>query len=221
MMLLELGMMPIRYIIMKKRMMYLNHLLTKGRNKLPAKVLQQMMKKPLKGDWINMCKEDMNELDLSIEMIESMTKPNFKKYLLQSIPKAAFRFLQEKKSKQSKGSEIFYSALKTQSYFKAQSKLSARLMQKIFQLRSRNLPVKANFPRMHDNIKCVIPECNGEDSQKGLFFCEYLEPMNQVIDQYIQYEDIFTECVEKQKLVVNIIDQKYESRVKYLASQST
>ena len=199
-------------------MMYLDHLLTNGINKLPAKVLQEQIKKPLKGDWFNTCKEDMNELDLTVEMIESMTKSKLKKYLSQSISKAAFKYLQEKKSKQSKGSEIFYSALKTQSYFKAKSELSVQMMQKIFQLRSRNLPVKANFPQMHVDVKCVIPECTGEDSQKGLFLCEYLEPINQIIHENIQYEEIFTDCVEKQKRIVNIIDQKYQSRVKYLAS---
>ena len=157
------------------------------------------MKKPLRGDLFNLCKGDMKELNLTVEMIQSMTKTNLKKLLSQSIPKVAFNHLQKKRSKQSKGSEIIYNKLETQTYFKPESKLSVEMMQKIFQLRSRNLPVKANFPKLHDNIKCIIPECNGEDSQKGLFLCEFLDPINQISDQNIQYEDIFTDCIEKQK----------------------
>ena len=211
---MELGLMPIRYVIMKRRIMYLNHLLTSGINKLPAKILQEQMKKPLKGDWFNLCKDDMKELNVTLEMIGSMSKTKLKKFLLQSIPKAAFDYLQKKRSKQSKGSEIFYNKLETQTYFKPESKLSVEMMQKIFQLRSRNLPVKANFPKLHANIKCVIPECNDEDSQKGLFLCKFLDPINQISNQNTQYEDFFTDCGDKQKLIVNIIDQKYQSRNK-------
>ena len=121
---------------MKKRLMYLNHLLTNGKNKLPAKVLRQQMKEPLKGDWITMCKKDMEELHLDIKIIEDLTKPQMKKYLNKSIQNAAFEYLKIKQSKQSKGKEIFYHNIETQSYLRPESKLSVNMMQKIFQLRS-------------------------------------------------------------------------------------
>ena len=43
-MLLELGLKPIRFYIMQKRMMYLHKLLTKGKNTLASKVLHSQMK---------------------------------------------------------------------------------------------------------------------------------------------------------------------------------
>ena len=66
-----------------------------------------------------------------------------------------------------------------------------------------------------------MAECQEEDSQKGIFLCKYLEPKNQLIEQTIQYEDIFSDNVAKQTQIVNIIDQKYQSRMKYLASTLT
>ena len=73
-MLLELGLKPIRYYIMQKRMMYLHKLLTKGKNTLASKVLQSQMKNALKGDWYKECLKDMKELKFSRENIESFTK---------------------------------------------------------------------------------------------------------------------------------------------------
>ena len=44
MMLLELGMEPIRYHVMKKRILYLHHLLTNGANKLVGIVMNEQLK---------------------------------------------------------------------------------------------------------------------------------------------------------------------------------
>ena len=87
----------------------------------------------------------MKELNINIEHVENVTKPQCKKFLTQSVEKAALNFLKEKQLKQSKGKEIYYNNLKTQSYLNPKSKLSVRSMQKIFQIRSRNLPVKKKF----------------------------------------------------------------------------
>ena len=54
---LELGTIPLRYIMMKKRIMYLHHLLTNKRNSLVQEVLKAQMEKPMKGDFINLCKQ--------------------------------------------------------------------------------------------------------------------------------------------------------------------
>ena len=54
-MLLELGMKPIRYYIMKKRILYLHHLLMKGEKMLANQVLQAQMQKTLKGDFLPVC----------------------------------------------------------------------------------------------------------------------------------------------------------------------
>ena len=91
-------------------------------------------------------------------------------------------------------------------------------MQKIFEARSRNIYIKKNFPNIFQDTKCVIPECDREDSQYDLFYCEFLSPRNQMMINPVQYRDIFSNCVEKQLLVTQILNQKYESRMKFMAS---
>ena len=217
-MLLELGLKPIRYYIMQKRMMYLHKLLTKGKNTLASKVLHSQMKNTLKGDWYKECLKDIKELKFNRENIESFTKNGMNKALKEAIEKAAIKYLLKEKDKQSKGKELFYSSLQTQSYFKPDSNLSSREMKQMFQIRSRNLPLKDNFPNQFSDRNCVIPECAGQDSQRGLFHCNYLEPMNIILETGIEYEDIFSNNVSKQRCVMKVLYQKYESRLKYLAS---
>ena len=159
--------------------------------------------------------------ELSTRISFIVINTSVQKCLKESVETASFNFLMKKKVKQSKGSEIYYHKLEMQQYMKPKSKLSVRIMQQIFQARTRNLNLKKNFPNKFSDIKCVVPECDDDDSQKDLFDCRFLEPKQQVMTNgaRVEYDDLFSDCVEKQVLVVQILNKKYQSRVKYLASQ--
>ena len=64
---LETGIIPIRYIIKKRRIMYLRHLLTRDKNELISKVYFAQLRKSVKNDWVNLVKNDIKE--------EENTKP--------------------------------------------------------------------------------------------------------------------------------------------------
>ena len=149
-----------------------------------------------------------------------MTKQAIKKVLNERIEEAAYQHLTRMKNTQSKGRELVYKSLKRQNYMRAESRLAVETMCKIFQIRSRNLPVKCNAPGRYDDRKCVVTECNGEDSQRDLFSCRFLEPINMLTADSFPYDDIFSNDVNKQVRVTQIIFQKYQSRAKYLASLS-
>ena len=91
-------------------------------------------------------------------------------------------------------------------------------MRRIFQLRTRNLPLKRNFPNQHKDLSCVVPECNKDDSQVELFKCSYLEPKNTIGQRDVKYDDLFSDSVEKQVLVTRILYEKFTSREKYISS---
>ena len=210
---------PMRYHVIKKRAMYFHHLLTDGVNKLAGIVMKEQMISPLKGDLAQICLKDLKELDLDVDKIKLMTRIQFRTQLKESISKAALLFLRTKKDQQSKGKEVLYHKLEVQLYLRPESKLSLTTMRRIFQLRSRNLPIKRNFPRKYSNLKCVVSECKKEDSQPELFRCPYLEPKQPIISQNgLEYEDLFSDSIEKQVLVTRILYGKFESRTRYLAS---
>ena len=141
------------------------------------------------------------------------------KLVNERVADAAFRYLVKIKNKQSKGKYLEYISLKMQPYLMAQSNLTPHQMCQIFQVRPKNLLLKSNFSSQFDNKDCVVEECGGEDSQEGLYSCEYLEPLNIVTREDVRYEDIYGNDVYKQQIVTQIIFQKCKSRQNYLNSR--
>ena len=102
--LLELGLIPIKYLIMQKRINFLHHLLN-SEGSLAKLVLAEQRKRPLKGDFVKLVKKDMSECDMTLtfEDIETIPKTKFKELLKEAIKKATFKNLLNEKDKISKG----------------------------------------------------------------------------------------------------------------------
>ena len=119
---LELGTLPIRFVIMKRRILFLHYILQQNKNNLIYKFFEAQLRYPQKGDWVLQVKQDLLEmkLDISFELISKMSKTSFKFKLNEAIRKSAFQWLTRKiqdKNTQAKGSEIKYQYLKLQEYF--------------------------------------------------------------------------------------------------------
>ena len=96
---LELGCIPIRFIIMKRRLMYLHYLLNLKGEEMLSKVFHLMEENPLKNDWILSVKDDMRELDMdenNLEIIKNKKLYKFKKEVKVAIEKRAYKYLIEK-----------------------------------------------------------------------------------------------------------------------------
>ena len=93
MMMLELGLIPILYIIKMKRLNYFHHLLNSDDNSIARKVLFQQMKKPFKCDWISPLQEDLDEfqLNMSFDQISSVSKNKWKKIVKIAIKKLTLK----------------------------------------------------------------------------------------------------------------------------------
>ena len=62
--LLELGLIPVEYIIKQKRINFLYHLLTSEDQSLAKSVFTKQAKQPMKGDFVKLVNKDMYECDL-------------------------------------------------------------------------------------------------------------------------------------------------------------
>ena len=91
--------------------MHLLHLVTDGKMKLAAKVLEEQRKKPLKGDLHQQCVQDFIKLDLEEIEVESMSRGALKKVFNQHINLAALNFLLKIKEKQRKAKDLSYNTL--------------------------------------------------------------------------------------------------------------
>ena len=114
---LETGCVPIRFIIKKKRIMFLHHILTRNKEALIHRVLTAQISKPVKGDWCIVVREDLDSLglsNLSFDDISGMSKDNLKLLLNDEIAKCSFEELNSGKLNLSKIAGIVYNKLEIQ-----------------------------------------------------------------------------------------------------------
>ena len=80
--LLELGICSVTVEIQRKRVLYYHHILT-SEESLAKDILQEMVKSPLKNDWIHTVNSDMKELNINLtpHEITKFSKKGFKKCL--------------------------------------------------------------------------------------------------------------------------------------------
>ena len=115
---LELGAVPIRFEIMKRKLGFLQYLLKQNKDSMIYKILQKTNESSVKNDFVYTCKKYMKTLNLEVtfEEIEKMSKFTFKKLLKEKVNSAAFLYLEEQKIKQKKIKDIVYSGLEMQEY---------------------------------------------------------------------------------------------------------
>ena len=191
--LLELGLPSVSFILKKKRVLYLHHLLTTDQSSLVCQVFQEQVRKSRRHDWVQTVRKDLEhlEINLSFSQIASMGKKVFKQLVKESCEIACFKSLIREKEKLSKGSEITYTDFKSQPYLMSDSELSVEMMRKIYHIRTRELPVKANFPPAFEYKLCRFPHCFNENNQKHIFdsVCFSAGRQYQIIDKNITYAD--------------------------------
>ena len=142
---------------------------------------------------------------MTFNEIEILSKTRFKTIVKQACINAAFSYLLVQTSKLSKGSEIVYSKLETQSYLKPGNNLTLTDMRNIFMIRMRNLPLKCNYPSMYPDRKCLAPDCSDSDSQIHIWTCKYLETKTSICVNDVNYTDIFKNDVNKQFHVMQVM----------------
>ena len=84
---LEIGIEPIRFIIMIRRLIYLKYILNKEETSLVKKFLNTQMENPKKKDWIKTVKCDLESLGIKLSMkeIENMPKATYKKLIKKNM----------------------------------------------------------------------------------------------------------------------------------------
>ena len=77
---LETGLLPLKYVAMQRRLMYLHNILSKSESELIRKVYEVQKSLRTKNDWYELVLEDKNKLGLSLtdNEISTMSKAKFK-----------------------------------------------------------------------------------------------------------------------------------------------
>ena len=206
--LLELGLMPVEYVIKQKRLNYLFNLVQMDESSIAKKVFLQQTKSPLKGDFVKYAQEDMKELDLkfAFEEISNISKLKWKKLVKEACKAACLKTLQEDKSKLSKGKEITYTNLEMQAYLKSGNEVTTDLKRKILQVRLRDVALKGNFPKAYSSIECQMKDCKENETQRHVYYLDCTKTTSiQQHNNSIEYEDVFSDNISSQMHITRVI----------------
>ena len=209
---LELGIIPIRFVIMQRKLGFLQYLLKQEKDSMVFQVLQATIDDPRKNDFVFTCKKYLKtlKLEISFEEIENLSKGKFKNLLKQKVRKAAFLYLNEIKETQKKIKVIKYKTLKIQDYF---CERNIEVCRTIFNARGRNLDIKIHKKWKFDDLLCV--GCNKiEESEDEILMCEGLG--NAKNDSYDMF---FSQNIQDQIEVGKELVKRLKNRKQIMENQ--
>ena len=208
---LELGCLPIRYIIKTRRLMFLHYILSQTEDSLIKKFFFAQLENSSKTDWTSQVQRDLEEIEikLTFEEIQNMSKSQFKKLVTKNIENKALLYL--KSQIKSKGKEIEYENIELQDYLRPEAKLKIKEKQDIFKMRSRMLEIKENVKGKYLNFKCDACKKVGKrkkETQKHVYRCSQLNSTKAIIG----YNEIFGRNVSKQKQIITRMNKNIKTR---------
>ena len=116
---METGLLPIRFVCMKRRVMYLHHILSKPTSEMIRRVYEVQKQIYTKNDWYSLVQDNKNELgiQLSDEEISKMSKERFRSLVQTAIDKRAMVYLNNIASGHSKSEDLMKNRLVREEYF--------------------------------------------------------------------------------------------------------
>ena len=205
---LETGCVPIRFILKSRRLNFLYYILSDKEDSLLSNVFRAQVDYPVKGDWVNTIKKDLEELEmnLSYEEIKRNTKEQFKRIVKEHVNEKAFKYLKNLQQTHSKAKPIQYEKFSLQNYLRADNKLTTKEKSFTFALRTRMLELRANFKSGKSDLNCRL--CNKhEENQQMLLKCSALNSDHLSTPPY---SDLYSEDADKVTRISMILKKKFE-----------
>ena len=194
---LETHTLPLRFVIIARRLMYYWTIIQKPAKELVNQVFQTQKLCSVKNDWCLQIEEDLRycRINMSESEIRLLSKYKFKSIVTNCIFEVAREFLISLKNKHSKAEGL--SPSESIQHFLISNELATEEKQLLFHLRTRSYDCKANFKNLYKNqLDCNI--CGEEDNQQHLLLCSVT---THGIDlSGVQYSDIFGPIKQQVKI---------------------
>ena len=115
-----MGILPVKYVIMSKRLKFLKYLLDENDDSMIRKVYETQKSESRKGDFVHQIKADMKEIGLEIKDTEIIkyNKTKWSKTVNEKIEKAALKELIIENETKTKTKYLQYKTLDMQGYLK-------------------------------------------------------------------------------------------------------
>ena len=205
---LELGVIPIRFEIMKRKLLFLQYILKQGKDTMIYKILRAIEENPIKNDFVNKCKKylELLKINITLDKIKNMTKLQLKKILKEKIQNEAFMYLRNQQAKQEKIKDIQYKELKMQDYL-ADGDRKISVSKVIYRARGMSLDIKMHRRWKYEDIKCVGCQEKSETGEE-ILQCDKLG----LNENQAQYSWFFSSLVSKQRAAGKVMVEKLKKR---------
>ena len=216
---LELGVYPLKFEIMKRKIIFLQYILKQEKNSMMSQVFMATCDHPLNNDFVQTCQKYLKSLniELSFEQIREMSEYIFKKYVKTKTREAAFKHLMELKNmpgKQTKMVNLKYSELCIQEYL-LDGNTNTEMSKLIFKARGRNLDIKEHKKWKYADNLCVGCQVNVESEQE-LLSCPGFSDSNETTNEEIEYSLVFGENVNEMVKIGREIRKRLKVREKLM-----
>ena len=216
---LELGIYPIRFEVMKRKIIFLQYILQQEKESMIFQVFKATCENPLKNDFVKTCEKylDTLKINLTFDEISEMSKSKFKKIVKQKTTEAAFKYLIEEKNKpgkQTKIAHLQYKSLEMQEYLLEGNK-NTELSKLIYKARGGTLDIKINKKWKYEDELCVGCGKNPETVEE-ILSCKELGDENEKFTTQVTFGWVFGESVEKMVEVAKVLRKRFKVRQKIL-----
>ena len=192
---LELGCVPLRELIIKRRILFLHYILNESESSIILKFFNAQLKNRRPKDWVSSVLKDLQNLKIeqTFSEIKGLKKNTLKRVINKAIISKAFERLINLKENHSKVKHLAYSNLKMQNYLKpSRVMITQNEIQTIFKLRSRVTDVKQNFKAKYENLECRNCKVE-EESQHHVYECWEIIKNKKDKTKMIEFDKIFGE----------------------------
>ena len=206
---LEMGVTPIRFSIMARRLMFHQYILKEDDDSLIRKFYKIQSRKSVKNDWSKTVMQNLETLKISLNEneIQNLSILSYQNIVKKAVKNLAFNHLIDLKNSHSKVMHIAYPELKMQDYV-LKSTYAVEVAKFAFQCRARMVNVGANYK---EGGRIKFPTCpvclnpTEYDSQQHLLVCKSLNINIITNKNSSSYDDLFGKNLENRMLVVNML----------------
>jgi hypothetical protein len=211
---MELGLVPFREIIRKRRLGFLHYILNESKESVINKVFESQRKNKTSKDWVTTVLKDLKEidLDLSFEQIEKMKKGLFMNTVKRKTNHKALLYLENLKEKHSKVRFLKHPVLRMQKYLIPNDiKIKKEDCEQIFKIRSRVTQAKVNQKNRYETYECEACEI-ADESQEHILKCEVILKMQKESEPFkkLEYEKIMNGNVQEQLTIAKLFKKNME-----------
>jgi hypothetical protein len=188
---LELGVVPFRYHLMVRRIMYYQTVMKRDAQEITKKVVESQKRSKINGDFYPQVSKDMEDLQVTEDDVAA-SKSYLKEKVDEQAKKHAFTSLHQLAKSHSKVNENLYENMDGMDYFD-DPRFSPDLVNLLFKFRTRMYSVRNNFRNNYKEADLLCPLCKAnKDTQEHLFQCTAIqEVLSEESQQQGVYSDIF------------------------------